>query len=74
MTSHIACPCLLQLIAGFPERAGSVLEMDRATASAERCEFIFNQFEDDHGACPFESKLNRHPGLKFRNTLKRIRS
>ena len=70
MTFHIACcPCLLQLIAGFPESAGSVRKMDRASAFAERCEFIFNQFEDVHGgACPIEPKLNRHPGLKFRNT------
>ena len=43
-------------------------EVDRASAFAERCQFSFYQFEDVHGACPIEPKLNRHPGLKFRNT------
>ena len=46
---HIAgYPQLLHLIAGFPKRAGSVREVDRAAAFAERCQLGFNQFKDVH--------------------------
>jgi hypothetical protein len=60
---------LLQLFAGFPERPGGVGEMDRPSTSTKRCQFGFNQVENVHRTGAIEPKLNRHRGVKFRNTL-----
>jgi hypothetical protein len=69
MTFHTACrQCLLQHIAGVPERAGSVREMNRSSTLTKRCQFGFNQVQDVRSAGTIEPRLNRHLRLKFRNT------